>query len=103
MKYMVTWSERPMGSALEYEAAQKRILGVFQRWQAPASLRIEQFLVRVGEYGGYMLVETQDAAALQKLSSTFPAFTFRVEPVLDIQTAVQAELEAIAWRDGLPS
>ena len=103
MKYMVTWHERPMGSALEYEAAQKRILGVFRHWQAPESLRIEQFLVRLGEYGGFMLVETDDALALHKLTSAFPAFSFRVDPVLDIQPAVAAELEAIAWRDSLPA
>ena len=29
MKYVVTWQERPTGSATEYEAAQKRILDVF--------------------------------------------------------------------------
>ena len=52
MNYMVTWHERPMGSALEYEAAQKCIPGVFRHWQPPASLRIEQFLFRVGEYDG---------------------------------------------------
>ena len=33
MKYMVTWNERPMGSAEAYEAAQKRILGVFSQWK----------------------------------------------------------------------
>ena len=102
MKYMVTWHERPMGSAHEYETAQKRILGVFQHWKPPESLRIEQFLVRLGEYGGFMLVETDDALALHKLTSTFPAFTFRVDPVLDVQPAVGAEMEAIAWRDSLP-
>lgn len=26
MKYMLTWSERPQGSPIEYENAQKRIL-----------------------------------------------------------------------------
>ena len=29
MKYMICWSERPQGSAIEYENAQKRILEVF--------------------------------------------------------------------------
>ena len=31
MKYMITWNERPQGTSLEYENAQKRILEVFSR------------------------------------------------------------------------
>jgi hypothetical protein len=60
MKYMVTWNERPMGSAEAYEAAQKRILGVFSQWKMPDNLKVHQFLVRVGEYGGFMCLETDD-------------------------------------------
>ena len=29
MKYMISWFERPQGSPMEYENAQKRILDVF--------------------------------------------------------------------------
>lgn len=29
MKYMISWFERPQGSATEYENAQQRILEVF--------------------------------------------------------------------------
>ena len=101
MKYMITWEERPMGSALEYEAAQKRILEVFTKWQMPEALKIEHFLVRLGDHGGFILVETDDPLAIHRLTFTFPAFVFRVFPVLDIQAAVGTEMEAIAWRDGL--
>ena len=101
MKYMVTWHERPMGSATEYEAAQKRILGVFSQWKMPEGLAIQAFLVRVGEFGGYMLVETDNPLDLHRLTSTFPAFQFKVEPVVDIGPAVGVELEAIAWRESL--
>lgn len=101
MKYMISWFERPQGSAVEYENAQKRILGVFRHWQMPPSLKVQLFVVRLGEWGGHMLVETSDAAAIHKLCSTFPAFEFRVHAVLDIQHAVEVELEAIAWRDAL--
>jgi hypothetical protein len=34
MKYMLTWTERPQGSPIEYENAQKRILEVFTQWKA---------------------------------------------------------------------
>ena len=35
MKYMLSWNERPQGSPMEYENAQKRILEVFTQWKAP--------------------------------------------------------------------
>ena len=101
MKYMVTWNERPQGSALEYENAQKRILGLFRQWEMPADFSLLAFVVRVGEYGGHMLIETADALALHRMCSAFPAFAFEVRPVIDIQDAVGAELEAIAWRDSV--
>jgi muconolactone delta-isomerase len=75
---------------------------VFRHWKMPASLTVHQFVVRVGDWGGYMLVETADPAAIHKLTSAFPAFQFRVDSVLDIQQAVAVELEAIGWRDSLP-
>jgi hypothetical protein len=101
MKYLISWSERSQGSALEYENAQKRILGVFRHWEMPSTFKIELFVVCVGHWGGHILVETDDVVSIHRLCSAFPAFSFRVHPVLDIQSAVAAELEAIAWRDGL--
>lgn len=103
MKYVVTWWERPTGSAADYEAAQKRILGLFQQWEMPASLQIHQFLVRVGEFGGYAVLETDQPADIHRLTTVFAAFKFRLEPVLDVGDAVATEGVAIAWRDGLAS
>ncbi len=99
MKYVLTWWERPGGSYADYEAAQQRVLGVFENWQMPESLTIHQFVVRVGEFGGYMVVETDDLADVQKLTTTFAVFRFRLEPVMDVMDAVAAEVEGIAWRE----
>jgi muconolactone delta-isomerase len=101
MKYMISWFERPQGSPAEYENAQKRILEVFGQWKAPANFTIEVFVVRVGEWGGHMLVDCDDPAAVHKVCSTFPAFEFQARPVIAVEEAVRVELEAIAWRDGL--
>ena len=101
MKYMITWNERSQGSPLEYENAQKRILEVFRPWQAPANFKIELFVVRVGDFGGYMLVDCDDPLVVHKVCSTFPAFEFQARPVVPVEDAVRVELEAIAWRDGL--
>jgi hypothetical protein len=99
MKYVLTWWERPGGSYADYEAAQKRVLNVFQDWEMPESLDIHQFVVRVGEFGGYMVLETDNVADVQKLTTTFAVFQFRLEPVMDVMDAVAAEDEGIAWRE----
>ena len=101
MKYMISWFERPQGSPTEYENAQKRILEVFTQWEAPADFKIEVFVVRVGEWGGHMLVDCDDALTVHKFCSTYPAFTMEARPVVPVMDAVRVELEAIAWRDGL--
>jgi Protein of unknown function (DUF3303) len=101
MKYMISWFERPQGSPVEYENVQKRILEVFSKWEAPENFNIEVFVVRVDEWGGHMLVDCDDPLAVHKVCSTFPAFTFKAEPVVPVMDAVRVEQEAIAWRDGL--
>lgn len=103
MKYMITWRERPMGSAGEYEKAQKRILSVFRQWEPPEGFKILEFVVRVGDWGGVMLAETSDPLAIHNITSALAAFEFDVAQVVDVQDAVAAELEVIAWRDALPA
>ena len=101
MKYMISWFERPQGSPAEYENAQTRILDVFRQWKAPANFKIELFVVRVGEWGGHVLVDCDDPLAVHKFCSTFPAFEFQARPVIAVEDAVRIELEAMAWRDAL--
>jgi len=101
MKYMLTWTERPQGSAIEYENAQKRILEVFTQWKAPDNFKIELFVIRVGDWGGYMLLDCDDPTAVHKFCSMLPAFVFEARPVIPIDDAVRVELESIAFRDGL--
>lgn len=57
--------------------------------------------MRVGEFGGYAVLETDQPADIHRLSTVFAAFRFRLEPVLDVGEAVATEAAAIAWRDGL--
>jgi muconolactone delta-isomerase len=101
MKYMISWNERPQGSPAEYEKAQTRILEVFGQWKAPANFKIEFFVIRVGDWGGYLLVDCDDPLTLHKFCSMLPAFTFEVRSVVPVADAVRAELEVMAWRDGL--
>jgi len=101
MKYMLSWFERPQGSPMEYENAQKRILEVFGQWERPDNFKIEMFVIRVGDWGGHMLVECDDPLALHKFCSMLPSFVFQVHPVVPVADAIRVELEAMAFRDGL--
>jgi len=101
MKYMISWFERPQGSPIEYENAQKRILEVFRPWKAPANFKIEVFVIRVGEWGGHMLVDCDDPTTVHKFCSMLPAFVFEARPVIPVEDAIRVELEAMVYRDGL--
>src|SRR5437016_6198858 len=101
MKYMITWNERSQGSAIEYERAQQRILDVFRKWEKPANFNIEMFVIRVGDWGGYMLADCDDPVEVHKFASMLPAFEFQARPVIAIEDAVRGELEVMAWRDTL--
>jgi hypothetical protein len=101
MKYMISWRERPQGSPTEYENAQKRILEVFGQWTAPEGFKIEMFVIRVGDWGGHMLLDCDDPLEIHKFATMLPAFEFEARPVIAIDDAVRVELEAMSWRDGL--
>jgi muconolactone delta-isomerase len=101
MKYVLHWRERAWGSAADAEAAQERVLEMMQRWTPPPSVAIHHFLVRVGEYGGFAVLETDDLEALQQMTSTFAVFEFVLHPVIDVGAALAAEGAAVAWRRGM--
>jgi muconolactone delta-isomerase len=101
MKYMISWWERSQGSPMEYENAQTRILEVFRQWKAPDNFKIELFVIRVGDWGGYMMLDCDDPLAVHKFCSMLPAFEFEARPVIPVEDAVRVELEVMAWRDGL--
>jgi hypothetical protein len=101
MKVMIAFTEKSHGSALEYENAQKRILEVFSQFKFPDSFKILSFVVKVGVWDGYILAETDDLAAVQMITTIYPAFRFEVQPVIDIQDAVAAEMSGMNWRAGL--
>jgi len=99
MKYVISWRERPAASSREYEAAHERILEIFsEKWKMPESFKMLQFVVRVGDYGDYMIVETDEPTDIHYVTSVFAAFEFKVEPVVDVMDAVAVELKAIEYR-----
>lgn len=65
----------------------------------PASFKIQQFLVRVGDYGRYTVVETDKPTDIHYVTSVFAALEFKVEPVVDVMDAVAVEVQAIEYRE----
>jgi CTP:molybdopterin cytidylyltransferase MocA len=99
MKYVISWRERSAASFTDYEAAQERVLRIFNKdWKMPASFTVHQFVIRVGDYGGYMIVETDQPKDIHYFTSVFAVFEFKVEPVIDVMEAVAVELQAIEYR-----
>ena len=85
------------GSPIEYENAQKRILDVFTQWEAPSNFKIELFVIRVGDWGGYMMLDCDDPLAVHEFCSMLPAFVFEARPVVPVMDAVGWN-----WRRSLP-
>jgi hypothetical protein len=55
-------------------------------------------VTRVGDYGGYMIVETGRPTDIHYFTSFFAAFEFKVETVVEVRDAVAAEVAAVKFR-----
>lgn len=55
-------------------------------------------MIRVGDYGGYMIVETDKPTDIHYFTSFFAVFEFKVDLVVDVMDAVAAEVAAIEYR-----
>jgi hypothetical protein len=56
-------------------------------------------VVRVGDWGGYAVLEADNLADIHLITTALAAFTFRLEPVIDVMDAVAVELQAMEWRE----
>ena len=72
---------------------------MFREWSASEGLTIHQFVIRIGDWGGYMVLETDNLADIHFLSTALAGFTFQLEPVIDVMDAVAVELQAMEWRE----
>ena len=97
MKYVISWRERPAASFKDYEASHERIMQIFKDWKWPASFKVHQFVVRVGDYGGYMVMETDKPGDIHYVTSVYAAFEFKVEPVMDTMDIVPDQMKAIEY------
>ena len=75
---------------------------VFSPWKAPANFKIHSFVIRVGDWGGYMLMECDDPLDVQinSVRCCLPSHS-RLDTVIPVADAIRVEREAMAYRDGL--
>jgi len=101
MKYVLSWKKKRHGTTAEYEAGQKRVLEMMQEWRRPESVVIHQFVVKVGDPGGFIVFEAEDLSAVHRETAAFSSLNFHVDPVIDIDDALAAVGLAIEWRDSV--
>jgi hypothetical protein len=83
------------------EAAQKRSLQLFSKWQ-PGPARFQGFYGFADGTGGVALIEAETVADLAKTVAPWtPFLKFTARPILPIQESAQINGAAAAWREGL--
>jgi Domain of unknown function (DUF3303) len=102
MKYVMTWTTRYNGSAEENEAAARRGLELFSKWQQPAGSTFHQFVGRVDGAGGFAVVETDNPADLLDGTGKFGTLNeFQIYPVVDIADWVRTAQEGVEFRESI--
>jgi hypothetical protein len=102
MKYVMTWTPRFNGSAQENEAAVRRGLDLFSKWQQPTGATFHQMVGRVDGGGGFAVVETDNPADLLDGTGKFAALNeFQVYPVVDINDWVRTAQEGVEFRESI--
>jgi hypothetical protein len=102
MKYVMTWTRRLSGSAEDNEAAARRGLELFSKWQQPAGATFHQFVARVDGTGGFAVVETDNPADLLDGTGKFaPLNEFQLYPVVEIADWVRSAQEGVEFRESI--
>jgi Protein of unknown function (DUF3303) len=102
MKYVMVWTSRLNGSGKENEAAMRRGLEVFSKWQPPASTTFHQFVGRLDAAGGFIVLETDDPTTMLDAAGKFSPFNeFHIYPVIDIADWAQTLQDGVEFRESI--
>lgn len=97
MKFVLTYTMRPGGSAADRRQAAVDGLKLLESWQPSESGDIKEWLTRVDGNGGFAVVEGDDPGEMLKDLSVWNSFfEYSLYPVLDIGDAVPKQQEALA-------
>ncbi len=95
MLFMVSWEFIDTS-----EAAEKRSLEVFSRWQPPAGTDFQSFYGFADYTGGFAIIEADSVAALAEATGPFvPWLRFSAKAILPIEESTAIALSSIAFRD----
>jgi hypothetical protein len=102
MKYVMTWTTRLNGSAAENEAAVRRGLELYSKWQPRASTTFHQFVARLDGAGGFAVVEADNPADLLDDVGKFSALNeFQIYPVVDMDESIAALRDGVEFRESI--
>ncbi len=97
MLFHVTWEFTD-----EAEAAQRRSLEVFSKWQPPAGAEFRGFYGFADGSGGFAIIDVDTIATLARTTAPWtPWLRFAVTPILPIEEATAAAHEGMAFRDSV--
>jgi hypothetical protein len=68
---------------------------------APADFNIELLVIRVGDWGGYMMADCDDPVTVHKFCSMLPAFAF--EARLSFQSRRPCAASSKSWHGAIVS
>ena len=71
MKYAMTWTTRPGGSAKDNEESSRRGVELFSKWQPPSDATFDQFVARLDAEGGFAIIETDNPSGLLAETAKF--------------------------------
>jgi hypothetical protein len=102
MKYVVTWTYRLNGSAVENDESLRRGLAAFTKWSQPPNTTYHQFVGRIDGGGGFAVVETDNPADLVETTGQFATILdYQIYPVVDIAQAAQALQRGVEFREAV--
>jgi hypothetical protein len=97
MLFHVTWQFTDQS-----EAAEKRSLDVFAKWQPPEGANFQGFYGFVDGTGGAAIIEADSAATLARTMAPWtPWLRFEAKPIIPVEEATAIGGEAIAFRDSV--
>jgi hypothetical protein len=84
------------------EAAEKRSLDVFGKWQPPEGADFKGFYGFADASGGVAIIEADSEATIARTTAPWtPWLHFSIRPILPIEEATAIASEAIAFRDSV--
>lgn len=101
MLYVMTWKKKRHGTSAEYEAGRTKVIELVRAWRQPDCVQIHQFVLKVGEPGGYVVFEADDLSNVAWETAAFAGLNVHIEPVINLDDALAGDGRVVEWRDAV--